>query len=236
MNSILEKLKNLFGAESKRTLSLDKPEYILVDTLFQLAAKVVAADGTISNEELNYINLFAKDSFRLEEGLEALALEAFDKGLREEEELPDLALKIKKQGVDSLLLEIVVDILVQVSVSDGDYAKEEEQVIKAVASNLGLSTKLVDKLRYHYSDADNNLGSKESENRGPLSDSGATCLKMLGLSWPVDAEEVLEAWRELDRKYSSALKSESFPEVFNYYASNKRERLEQAHKIVLSEL
>jgi len=206
-------------------------------------ARVVTADGTISNEELNCVRLFASDAFKLDEKSQKRALRAFDKGLQTDCKITPLLEKLKSElGEQELVEELILDVLVQLSIADGDYASEEEEVIKQVASGFNISVERIEELRYHYSDSDSRFSEGTSEatdleeyNSG-LSLSASTCLKMLGLKGTVTREDVVGAWEGLDSLYKRSLSEDSFPKLFAYYASNRRERIEQAHKIVLSEL
>lgn len=214
---------------------------LLLDSVFQLMARVVTADGTISNEELNCVRLFASDAFKLDEKSQKRALRAFDKGLQTDYEIGPLLETLRSElGEQKLVEELILDVLVQLSMADGDYASEEEEVIKQVASGFNISAQRIEELRYHYSDSDSRFSEGSSKglegyNSG-LSLSGSTCLKMLGLKGTATRDDVLRTWEGLNSLYKDSLSKDNFPKLFAYYAANRRERMEQAHKIVLSEL
>ena len=207
---------------------LEKPEptkdELFFHLVFSLVGKLVIADGIISTEETSCVERFIHDGIGLSGKKERAALNSFNKATASEEGHEELASQLKELVEGNMLcLEMVLDVLMQVSVADGEYSESEDKLVLSIAAIFGLSGGSLKHMRFRYSS-----GAK---------DSGSEVYYAL-LDCPPTASlaEVESIFNQLKNLYQAeTLKSLGLPEEFLVYTERRFERIQQAYHIIKSE-
>jgi len=107
---------------------------------FSMLGKIAAADGRVSREEQQRVERYIDEELKLEPKLKRLALEVFADAFDSPLELRDFAQKFKETFPDHVhLADRVIELLICLSMADGQVSLEEEELLRSAALMLGLT-------------------------------------------------------------------------------------------------
>lgn len=120
----------------------EQNQFIFFVCTFSLLAKLAKADGNVSKEEIATIDEFMKNVMNLEgESLQA-ARNVFREAKHSNDSYRDFAKQFHSIfGNNPEMLATMTQILLQVAVTDGEFHKNEEYMIKDVANIFGFNIK-----------------------------------------------------------------------------------------------
>jgi len=199
-------------------------EALFLQYVFSLLGKLVVADGLVSGEETSCVERFIHEALRLPAKKEKQALKDFKAAISSEEDFETIATSLKELvSADMLCLEMVLDILMQVSAADGEYSEDEEALVKKAAEIFDLNPNHLKHLKFRYSSG------IKTEGLEPY-------YALLDCSSKASVDEINTTYGNLKKLYQAeSLKSLGLPEEFLTYAKRRFERIEQAYKIIISE-
>ena len=116
-------------------------------SLLVLIACVIKADGRVLRSEVNYIKPFLLKNYGEEGGKEALQMikKLLEQNINEEAVSRQIAFHVNY----STRLEII-HLLLELANADGDFARQEQEVIERIATHMGIHSKDYDSLAAMY--------------------------------------------------------------------------------------
>lgn len=121
---------------------------------FSMLGKIAAADGVVSVSEIRRVEEYIDRELKLEPKLKAMALKTFRDAADSPLEIRDYAERFQRAYPDRVHhLDRMVQILFEVSVADGRFTQEEDELIRSAAILLGLSDPAYQRLKKQYTDS-----------------------------------------------------------------------------------
>lgn len=121
------------------TIPSDSPTAFFVCT-FSMLGKLAAADGVVSPEEVRKVEEYINKTLKLDKKKKKLALGIFRDSFDSPLSMRDYAIQFHKSYPDRVqLLDRMIEILVELSVSDGRLSPREDEMIRSAALLLDLS-------------------------------------------------------------------------------------------------
>ncbi len=115
---------------------------------FAMLGKIASADGGVSEHEVRRVEKYLDQELKLDKKLRALAVQVFQESFTSPLELTDYAERFQKTFPDRLRhLDRLVEILIEVSLSDGKLEQREEELIYSAALALGLSKPAYERIK-----------------------------------------------------------------------------------------
>lgn len=186
---------------------------------FSMLAKLVQADGEVKQEELRAVEQFMTQELNLDPHGQNVTREIFATALKSGQRFEDFAYQFyaafKHQPQ---FLELMIDILVRVSTSDGRMTQSEERLIQSALTIFQLSP------TYYQSVLEKYAG---------VSD---TSYAVLGCS-PADTNEQIKSrYRKLVNDFHpDRIASKGLPEEFTRFASEKFQEIQSAYEAIKKE-
>lgn len=184
--------------------------------LTSLAAKVAKADGKVTHDEIQAFDHFLKHSLNLSTEERKLAAEVFNHARNSQattHEFTDQVRSIFRQQPDRL--RDIVTILLAVALADGHFHPKEENLIRQIARDLGLSDRDYQSCRATYMSAHG--------------EPDVSPYEVLGVDASATDAEVRSAHRRLVREYHpDVLASKGLSEDFLEYAHEKMSAINDA--------
>ncbi len=177
--------------------------------LASLAAKVAKADGRVTGSEVDTFDCYLRESLGMSVAERKCAAEAFNRA--RDNETPASAYSVQLgqllRGQPDRLNDIVT-ILFSIALADGIKDEEEEQLIRSIARDIGLSAAEYQTCR-----------ANARVIRGKMD---ASPYEVLGVETQASDAEVRAAHRRLVREYHpDVLRSKGLPEDFMSFAKEK---------------
>jgi len=186
---------------------------------FSMLAKLTQADGRVSHAEIDTIEGFATRDLRLSPEDKAVALNIFRAALESPASFDDFAVQFYGhfQG-QPRLIEMMIDILLRVSVADGELNSTEERLILSAVRIFRLSEQRYKEIRSAYAGAD---------------DAG---YQVLGCR-PDDSDEIIkQRYRKLVQEYHpDKIASKGLPDEFIQLAHEKFREIQNAYEVIKKE-
>ncbi|MEQ1744100.1 MAG: co-chaperone DjlA [Saprospiraceae bacterium] len=124
---------------------------VFLYTLFGMAAKLAKADGTVNQEEIDYLTMFMRDALELDADGQRAAIKIFKEAKRSDtpiEEYAQLYFDTFSDDPDSLVG--VLAMLFQLAAADGILHRKEEKALWAVAKIFGLDKARFKQAKRHF--------------------------------------------------------------------------------------
>lgn len=188
---------------------------------FQMLGKLAAADGTITEDEIQAVHKFMGEYLNLRPEQQDEAIKLFHDGASSQAAFVQLAIQLNDAFPgNQIIQDAVLDVLLQVSVADGEMSAGEEALMRDAARVFGFNDAQFDHLKaLHLA-----VGTQSSE-----------ALHYLRLGcYPYCTDEELDAqYQTLLQRYSvdTALAS-GVPEEFVNLVRKKLEDVEESYAIV----
>lgn len=220
MKALISVFEHLFP--KKELFVPDEPVPAFFHCTFALLGKLVIVDGEFCQNEMQAVRLFMEDAFRFSDKQQVSMQRVLTQGLNSDKDALEIAELFQDRFAHSnILRELLIDILLQVSVADGEYSEEEEALICQIAEKLGLEKRRFEQMRFRFTGNEN-------------SNSNALYYNLLGCEEDATADEVSLRFEELKQEYSEdTLQEAGFTPALLEYTSRRFERIEQAHAVIL---
>lgn len=205
--------------DCKLLSSLESSQLAFFVGTFSMLAKLATADGRLNQNEIRTIESFAVQDLRLSPENQEVAYKIFNTAVNSPASFEDFA----RQFVEHFqhqpqMLETMIDILLRVSVSDGDMTVAEEALILNAVRIFNMTTARFEVLKSRYvktsDQAYNTLGVKRSDND----------------------EEIKKQYRKLVQTYHpDKIASKGLPDEFNQLAHDKFREIQLAYEEIKKE-
>ena len=120
-------------------LPADSPSSFIA-CVFSLLGKLAAADGRVTKDETRKVERYIDEELKLDPKLRILALEVFQEAFDSPLEVRDYVEKFSHVFRDKVQLpEQVVELMLCVSMADGELNDSEAQLVRSAALLMGLS-------------------------------------------------------------------------------------------------
>lgn len=189
--------------------------------VFSLLARLTQADSKVSNEERAAVNKFIDEDLHLDAASKDAARRVFEAALVNEGTVEQFAKQLYSGfSHDQAILQLTIDALFKVGISDGSLSIEEENLIKQVIAIFRFSPSYFDGMKNKYS----------------TSNSLESAYMTLGINKNVTDSEVKKAYRKLSIEYHpDTIASKGLPEEFSNFATQKFREIQQAYEKIKKE-
>jgi DnaJ like chaperone protein len=186
---------------------------------FSMLAKLARCDGRITSQEVDAVERFMADDLGLDPESRRAARGIFNKAVDSGESFLDYASQFYQQFQgEPHLLEMMIDIMLRVSVSDGRLSDTEESLILSAVRMFRLSEEGYEKIRSRYQ-----------------GDALGKYYSILGAA-PADSDEkIKQQYRKLVSEYHpDKISSKGLPEPFIQFANEKFREVQDAYEKIRS--
>ncbi len=205
--------------ESTRTLTGEQAQFTFFVATFSMLAKLAKADGQISKDEVDSINRFMLEDLNLNPESRMVAMNIFNAAINSPQSFDDFATQFYGQFyAQPQMLAMLVDILLRVSVADGEMSAGEEDLIVSAARIFNFSDEAYQKLRSQYIQAFDKYYAILQSVKQDTDD------------------HIKKQYRKLAKQYHpDKIISKGLPEEFNQLAHEKFREIHEAYEIIKKE-
>ncbi len=186
---------------------------------FSMLAKIVKADGRVSKEEIESIENFMANDLHLDQESRNTAINIFRQALNSPESFEAFALQFYRVfNTQPRVMELMMDVLLRVSASDGYISPEEETLLKSAAAIFHFSDEEYLKIKSRYIKTVNRYYAtlKCDEN--------------------CSNEEIKKQYRKLVSEYHpDKIAAKGLPEEFIKFANDKFVEIQEAYDNIRKE-
>ena len=212
--------------------SLGQAQMTFFVATFSMLGKMANADGQISATERNTVIQFMSNDLRLSKQDQDFALRIFDTAAISSESFDKFAAQFYQSFYgDPQMIEMMMDILVRVAMSDGVLSDKENQFIAQAAMCMQYPAGNVDylKTKYGYRQNQNNSGYSSESSSGSL----AAAYSVLGCSATDSDDEIKARYKKLIKEYHpDVIASKGLPEEFMKFATEKFDQIQKAYEAI----
>jgi len=188
---------------------------------FSMLARLAQADGDVSEKERRTVLSFIDNDLRLDYVSKQAALNVFNTALTNSGTVDEFATQFYQCFAhDQAQLQIMVDILFRVGVSDGMLDIKESDIIKRVVRIFHFSESYFDAMSRRYGGASISEGS----------------YTVLGLTSKASDDEVKKAYRKMSIEYHpDTVQAKGLPDDFVQVATKKFREIQDAYDTIKRE-
>jgi DnaJ like chaperone protein len=179
---------------------------------FSMLAKLAQADGRVTKEEIDSIEGFMEKDLRLDSQGRHAALNIFRTALNAPGSFSDFARQFYGQFYNQpQMLELMIDILIRVAVSDGSMTNGEEILIQSAVNTFSFSPQRYEQLKSQYV--------KTAD----------TSYAVLGCHPQDSDEQVKRCYRQRVQEYHpDKIAAKGLPDEFTRFAQDKFREIQEA--------
>jgi len=208
-----------FGETQQRLSPNEESQFAFFIGAFSMLAKLSKADGHVSQEEVSSIEQFMLYDLKLNPQSQAVAMNIFQAALKSPGTFEEFAIQFHERfRMQPQLLDVMIDILLRVSMADGNLAQSEERMILSAKAIFHLSDS-------HYSAITSRYIKDDGKHYAILGTTTA------------DSNETIKAnYRRLVKEYHpDMIASKGLPEEFTELAEEKFREIQAAYDVVRKE-
>jgi DnaJ like chaperone protein len=186
---------------------------------FSMLAKMVKADGKISESEIESVRRFMSVDLRLNAQSMHAAEMIFKTAMNSPQTFDQFALQFYQQFHDqSQLMEMMIDILLRVAVADGDLNDAEDRLVATAVRIFNIPSDVYQKIKKRYiRDSDKYYA-------------------ILGCAKTDTDEQIKHQYHKLVLDFHpDTISSKGLPEEFIQFANDKFREIQQAYEMVKKE-
>ena len=209
----------------------------LFDTVFSIMGHLAKADGRVSEDEISQARA-VMDRMQLNEEQRKAAIALFNRGKETDFPLDQTvadfakAVKYRKQ-----LILVLLEILLQVALADGELHQAEEEVLVRVAEGLGVPRAQFQQiLKMLLAQANFTAGGYQAggqSSAGPSRPSLSQAYQVLGVSESASRQEIKKAYRKLmSEHHPDKLAARGVPEEMIRMATEKTAEISKAYDMI----
>ncbi|MBA4368184.1 MAG: molecular chaperone DjlA, partial [Desulfobacterium sp.] len=186
---------------------------------FSMLAKLAKVDGQISEEEIDSIQAVMVKDFNLDAQGQNIAIRIFNAAIQSPEPFSEFAAQFFKQfQTQPQFLELMIDILLRVSVADGQMGQQEEMLILEAVKIFRFHPDTYKRIKSRYID---NFEKYYATLNSEKKDSN---------------EQIKKQYRKLAFEYHpDKIISKGLPEEFNKFANDKFREIQEAYEMIRKE-
>ena len=186
---------------------------------FSMLAKLAKVDGRITQGEIDAINRFMLQDLNLDPYSRMVAMNIFQAAVDSSNTFEEFASQFYGQfHAQPQLLELMIDILLRVSVADGEMSPREESMIMSAVKIFGFNEAAYQQLRSRYIQT------------------AGKYYAILGVRPEDSDEEIKSRYRKLVMEYHpDRIVSKGLPEEFTKFAQEKFREIQNAYDEIKKE-
>lgn len=190
--------------------------------VFSLLARLTQADSNVSKEERAAVNNFIDNELGLDFSSKEAARRVFEAALVNGGTVEEFAKQLYSGfNHDPAILQLTIDVLFKVAISDGSLSLEEENIIKQVIAIFRFSPSYFQGMKNKYFTSNINTTNSYS---------------ILGLTKNASDADVKKAYRKLSIEYHpDTIASKGLPEEFSKMATSKFREIQEAYEKIKKE-
>jgi len=219
-HTLVDKGKKTLSLTNINTFSNEKQDQLTFFVgAFSMLAKLAASDGEISEKEVSSINRFMNDELQLDIIGKKAASRIFKAAINSKDTFSDFAVQFYSRfHSHPQMLNLMLDILLKVAVSDGNFNKKEEDLILSAVRIFSISQDDYLRMKSKYvNDVDRYLAILGCDPKDPY-------------------EKIKSQFRKLVREYHpDAIASKGLPEEFTKFSERKFQEIHTAHEMIKKE-
>jgi DnaJ like chaperone protein len=208
-----------YDSESMRPLPGEQAQFTFFVATFSMLAKLAQVDGRVTSQEVDTINRYMMEELHLDPEGRMVATNIFNAAMNSPNSFEDFARQFYGQFYNQpQILEMMLDILIRVSISDSAINAQEERMIHSAAQIFNFSRQTIDTIMARYV---------------PTSDK---YYAVLGLDRSASEEQIKKQYRKLVMEYHpDRIISKGLPEEFTQLANEKFRELQDAYDQIKKE-
>jgi DnaJ like chaperone protein len=205
--------------EPTRLSTLEESQLAFFVGTFSMLAKLVSADGQVKKLELEAIESFAVNDLRLDPASREVAFNIFRTALDSPARFEDFAMQFYSHFRNQpQLIEMMIDILLRVAVSDGSLNLAEETLVLSAAQMFNISQSRLHQLKSRYAT------------------SSEQYYHVLGCARGDSDEAIKKKYRRLVQTYHpDKIAANGLPDEFTKLAQDKFREIQQAYEAIKKE-
>ena len=205
--------------EHSRLSMLEESQLAFFVGTFSMLAKLARADGQVKKEEIDAIQSFAINDLRLDPASREVAFNIFRAALDSPARFEDFAVQFYGHFRNQpQMIEMMIDILLRVAVSDGSLHLAEETLILSAARTFNFSQSRLDQLKSKYAASSEQF------------------YHVLGCHRTDTDEEIKSKYRQLVQTYHpDKIAAKGLPDEFTKLAQDKFREIQNAYEEIKKE-
>jgi DnaJ like chaperone protein len=186
---------------------------------FSMLAKLVQADGRVTEDEIATIERFMQDDLRLSPSSRQVAIDIFNTAKTSPHAFDDFAIQFYGAFQHRPeILEFMIDILMRVALADRDFSAAEEALIRRAAQIFRLPEPDYHNLKSRHVPADDRF------------------YRILGVTADAPEKEIKRQYRSLVKEFHpDRIASKGLPEEFTDFAEKKFREIQEAYEAIKKE-
>ncbi len=211
--------KNKYSSSFARPSGQQKAQMTFFVGAFSMLAKLVQADGRVTDAEMSSIETIMLRDLHLDPVSRQTAVRIFNSALQSGESFDTFARQFYNEFYNQpQILELMLDILLKVAVSDGVFSREEERLLERAAEIFKFET-------YRYRTIKGKYVTHDSK-----------AYSVLGVEKDSPVDEIKKAYRRLVSEYHpDKIAAKGLPEEFNKFAAEKFREIQEAYDTIRKE-
>ncbi|MBN1407684.1 MAG: TerB family tellurite resistance protein [Calditrichaceae bacterium] len=209
----------------KHRLSVDEArtnndrQFVFYVSLASLAAKMAKADGVVTSDEVKAFDNFVRFNLNLDINERKIVAQLFNEAKASPVNAAQIAGQFKNIiGFQPDVMQILIQLLFQISMADGRFHPAEERFIKDVAGVFGLSRVEYDQIKAMFVKGN------------------GSAYQVLGVSQNASDDEIKSVYRKLVMQYHpDKLMAKGMPEDFIRNANQKMAEINSAYDAISKE-
>ncbi len=218
-HSIDSKEESILLEEREYLSTHEEVQLIFFVAAFSMLAKLAKADGRVCEKEILSVKQFMENDLQLNSESKRVAENIFREALLSEESFESFARQFYKNfSTQYGLIEIMLDVLIRVSLADGDFSEDEERLILSAVEIFRFRSEDYLKIKSKY------ILRSDSYHA------------VLGCDRSDSNEFVKKQYRKLVVEYHpDKIASKGMPEEFEKFSEAKFREIQEAYEVVCKE-
>jgi len=198
--------------DRRRLSSVEQHQLTFFVAAFSMLAKLAQTDGRVTREEIDSIEKFMERDLRLDPQSRHVAINIFRTALNAPGTFTDFARQFYGQFYNQpQMLELMIDILVRVAVSDGSMIRAEESLIHSAVKTFNFSMLRYDQIKSQYART------------------ADKAYAVLGCSPSDSDEQIKRCYRKRVQEYHpDKVAAKGLPDEFTRFAQDKFREIQEA--------
>lgn len=212
-------MDQMIAGETARTLSGEQAQVTFFVATFSMLGKLAKADGQVTKNEIDAINKFMLEDLNLDPESRTAAINIFNTAVKSPERFESFADQFYRHFHNQpQLIEMMIDVLLRVSVADGQMNPAEERLILEAVGIFNFSQAGYSRLKKRYV--------QEVEKY----------YAVLGVRKTDSNEQIKKQYRKLAMEYHpDRIVSKGLPEEFTKFAQDKFREIQEAYDEIKKE-
>lgn len=208
-----------YDQDAMRPLPGEEAQFTFFVAAFSMLAKLVQADGRVTSQEVDTINRYMMEDLHLDPEGRMVATNIFNAAMNSPNSFEDFARQFYGQFYNQpQILEMMLDILVRVSLSDGSMTANEDQLIQNASRIFNFSDRMFSAAKSRYVQTSDKY------------------FAVLGLDHTASDDQVKKQYRKLVMEYHpDRIISKGLPEEFTQLANEKFREIQEAYEVIKKE-